>query len=386
MSKRDYYEVLGVGKTASKDEIKKSYRKIAMDNHPDRNPDNKAAEDRFKEAAEAYEVLFDDEKRAKYDRFGHGGLKSGQDFHGFSNINDIFSHFGDIFGGGGGSSIFDDFFGGTGQRSRGRGRSKGTPGSDLRVNLKLTLEEIATGTTKKIKIKKFVRCPDCTGTGSEGGSSLKSCNVCNGSGEVRSVSRSVFGQFVNIQPCANCQGEGQIVDKPCRKCRGDGRVSEEVTVKINVPAGVTESSYMTLRGEGNQGLRGGNAGDIIVVFQEEKHEYFTREGDDVMYDLYVSYPEIVLGTEVDVPTLTGKARLKIEAGTQPGKLLRMREKGILHLNSHGAGDQLVRVNILVPKKINSKEKEVLKQLADLPNMKTSQMSDDKKFFKKFGFS
>ncbi|MDP3829780.1 MAG: DnaJ domain-containing protein, partial [Ignavibacteriaceae bacterium] len=215
MEKRDYYEILGVEKNASKDEIKKNYRKIAMQFHPDRNPDNKEAEDKFKEATEAYEVLGDDDKRAKYDRYGHSGLRGGQDFHGFSNINDIFSHFSDIFGG---SSIFDDFFGSAGgQRSRGRGRQRGTPGSDLRVNLKLTLEEIATGTTKKIKIKKFVKCPDCSGNGAESGSSLKTCNVCNGAGEVRSVSRSVFGQFVNIQPCSNCNGEGQVVEKPCKK-------------------------------------------------------------------------------------------------------------------------------------------------------------------------
>lgn len=384
MEKRDYYEVLGVEKNASKEDIKKNYRKIAMQYHPDRNPDNKEAEDKFKEATEAYEVLSDDEKRAKYDRYGHSGLRGGQDFHGFSNINDIFSHFSDIFGG---SSIFDDFFGSSsGQRARGRGRQRGTPGSDLRVNLQLTLEEIATGTTKKIKIKKHVKCSDCSGNGAESGSSLKTCNACNGTGEVRSVSRSVFGQFVNIQPCANCNGEGQVVEKPCKKCRGDGRISEEVTIRINVPAGVSEGSYMTMRGEGNQGLRGGQSGDIIVVFQELPHEYFVREGDDIIYDLLISFPDIVMGTEVEVPTLTGKARLKIEGGTQPGKLLRMREKGIQHLNSHGAGDQLVRVNILVPQKVNSKEKDLLKQLSEMPNIKASQASDEKNFFKKFKFT
>lgn len=384
MSKRDYYEVLGVSKTATEDEIRKAYRKIAMENHPDRNPDNKEAEDRFKEASEAYEVLQDKEKRAKYDRFGHDGLRGGTDFHGFSNVNDIFSQFSDIFGGG--SSIFDDFFGNSSSsrnRGGGRRRSKGTPGSDLRVTLKLKIEEIASGVSKKIKIKKHVRCNDCNGSGSEGGSSTKVCTVCNGTGEVRQVSRSVFGQFVNIQPCANCNGEGTVVDRPCRKCSGDGRKLEEETVKIDVPAGVTDNSYMTLRGEGNAGLRGGSSGDIIVIFKEEPHEYFTREGDNIIYDLFVSFPDIVLGAEVEVPTLNGKARLKIEPGTQPGKLLRMREKGIQHLNQHGAGDQLVRVNIFVPTKVSVKERELLKELSDMPNIRSNTGSGDKSFFKRF---
>jgi len=262
-----------------------------MQFHPDRNPDNKEAEEKFKEASEAYEVLNDDEKRARYDQYGHSGLK-GEDFSGFSDINDIFSHFSDIFGG---SSIFDDFFG-TSSRTRSSGRQRarnGTPGADLRVILKLTLEEIATGTSKKIKIKKYVKCNACNGTGSESGSSLKTCPVCSGTGEVRSVSRSVFGQFVNIQTCANCNGQGTVVDKPCRKCTGDGRVLEEVTIKINVPAGVQNNSYMTLRGEGNAGVRNGAAGDIIVVFQELPHEYFVRDGDDIIYDLYLTFPELL---------------------------------------------------------------------------------------------
>jgi len=382
MSKRDYYEILGVAKTATADEVKKAYRKIAMQFHPDRNPDNKEAEEKFKEATEAYEVLSDATKRQRYDQFGHSGMHGGQDFHGFSNVNDIFSHFSDIFGG---SSIFDDFFGQSSSRSRGgRRRSSGTPGSDLRVTLKLTLEEIASGVSKKIKIKKHVRCESCNGSGSEGGSSTKICPVCSGTGEIRNVSRSVFGQFVNIQPCSNCNGEGSVIDKPCRSCTGDGRKQEEVTIKIDVPAGVADGNYMTLRGQGNSGLRGGPAGDIIVVFQETAHDYFKREGDDILYDLFISFPEIVLGTEVEVPTLNGKAKLKIDGGTQPGKLLRMREKGIQHLNQHGAGDQLVRVNIFVPKKISVKERELLRELLDMPNIKINSGSDDKNFFKRFG--
>ncbi|MCE1190362.1 MAG: molecular chaperone DnaJ [Ignavibacteria bacterium] len=383
MEKRDYYEILGVPKGSTKDEIRKSYRKIAMQYHPDRNPDNKEAEEKFKEATEAYEVLSDDDKRARYDRYGHTGMKGGQDFHGFNNVNDIFSHFSDIFGG---SSIFDDFFGAPTQRGRaGRRRGQGTPGADLKVVLKLTLEEIASGVTKKIKIKKYKKCDACTGSGSEGGAAGKTCPACNGSGEVRTVSRSVFGQFVNIQTCANCNGEGTVVDKPCRKCSGDGRVNDEETIKVNVPAGVSEGSYMTLRGEGNAGLRGGTPGDIILVFQEIPHEYFKREGDDVLFDLFVSFPDIVLGAEYDVPTLTGKARLKIEAGTQPGKLLRMREKGIQHLNKHGAGDQLVRINVIVPKKIDSKEREMLKELQKMPNINPKQNAENGGFFKNFGF-
>ncbi len=380
MAKRDYYEVLGVDRNASKEDLKKAYRKLAMQYHPDRNPDDKSAEEKFKEAAEAYEVLNDDEKKANYDRYGHDGVRGGFGSQGFNNVNDIFSHFSDIFGG---SSMFDDFFGGQ-QRSRGRRRSTGTPGSDLRVTLKLTLEEIAAGVSKKIKIKKFVRCSQCNGNGAEAGSSTKTCPVCQGTGEIKQVSRSVFGQFVNITTCNNCNGEGTVVDTPCKKCSGDGRVQDEVTIKIDVPGGVHEGSYMTMRGEGNVGKRGGSPGDIIVIFQETPHEYFVREGDDIVYDLFITYPDAVLGAEVDVPTLTGKARLKIDAGTQPGKLLKMRDKGIKHLNQSGNGDQIVRINISVPKKISSKEKELLKQLASSPNFKLAADSDDKKFFKRFG--
>lgn len=373
MDKRDYYEVLGVGRNADKDEIKKAYRKLAMQYHPDRNPDDKEAEEKFKEAAEAYEVLSNDEKKAMYDRYGHQGLRGGgaQGFEGFSNINDIFSHFSDIFGGGAfgsSGSIFEDIFGG-GSQGRTRKRGTGTPGSDLKVVLKLTMEEVAAGTTKKIKIKKHVKCDICSGTGAKNGSSVKTCPVCNGAGEVRNVSRSVFGQFVNIQPCSNCDGEGTVVDSPCKNCSGDGRVYSEATIKINVPAGVTSGSYMTLRGEGNAGKRNGQPGNIIVVFEELPHEYFVRDGDNIIYELFVSYPEAVLGAEVEVPTLSGRAKLKIEAGTQPGKFLKMREKGIQHLNRHGAGDQLVRVNIHVPAKVNGKEKDLLKELLNQPNIK-----------------
>ncbi len=371
MTKRDYYEVLGVSKNASKEEIRKAYRKLAMQYHPDRNPGDKEAEEKFKEAAEAYEVLSDDSKRAKYDRFGHEGLH-GQGFQGFTDINDIFSHFSDIFGGAfGGGSIFDDFFGGGQSRQTHRRRSAamGTPGSDLKIDLKLTLEEIATGTTKKIKIKRYNKCSVCGGTGAKDPNSFKTCPVCGGSGEVRQVSRSIFGQFVNITPCPNCNGTGRIIADPCPACSGEGRIYGDATIKISVPAGVTEGSYMTIRGEGNAGKNGGASGDVIVVFHELPHEYFLRDGDNIIYDLFLSFPEVTLGAEVEVPTLKSKAKLKIAAGTQPGKFLKMRDKGIQHLHSHGAGDQLVRINIYVPKKVNSEEKDLLKKLQAMPNIK-----------------
>ncbi|MDP2035921.1 MAG: molecular chaperone DnaJ [Ignavibacteria bacterium] len=368
MAKRDYYEILGVGKNATADELKKAYRKLAMQFHPDRNQGDKEAEEKFKEAAEAYEVLSNADKKAKYDRYGHSGLRGGEDFHSYQNVNDIFSNFSDIFGSAfGGSSIFDDFFGGS-SSGRSRQRSQGQPGTDLKITLKLSLEEIAAGTTKKVKIKKQNKCTTCSGTGAKSSSSFKTCSVCNGTGEVRQVSRSIFGQFVNIAPCNNCNGTGKIIGEPCTTCKGDGRVQDESTIKISVPAGVMDGNYMTLRGEGNAGKQGGPAGDIIVIFEEIPHIYFTRDGDNVIYDLYISYTEAVLGTEVEVPTLNGKAKLKIESGTPAGKYLKMREKGIQHLNSHGAGDQLVRINIHVPKNVSAKEKELLKELEKLPNM------------------
>lgn len=380
MNKRDYYEVLGVDRNASKEELKKAYRKLALQYHPDRNPDDKSAEEKFKEAAEAYEVLNDDNKRARYDQFGHEGVKGSYGSAGFNDINDIFSHFSDIFSG---FSMFDNDFFGTGQRGGQRRTRVGTPGTDLKITLKLTMEEIAEGVTKKIKVKKQAKCDECNGTGAEAGTSTKTCPVCNGTGEVRHVTRSVFGQFVNITPCNNCSGEGKVVDTPCKKCMGDGRVLKETTVSVNIPAGVSDNSYMTLNSEGNAGKRNGPSGDLIVIFQEIKHEYFTRDGDDILYEALITYPEAVLGAEIEVPTLKSKAVLKIDPGTPAGKLLKMKDKGIKHLHHNGRGDQIIRVNIDVPKKLSPKEKELLKELAEQPGFKTVNV-EHKGFFGKFG--
>ncbi len=365
-AKQDYYQVLGVSRGATPEEIKKAYRKLALQFHPDRNPGNKEAEEKFKEAAEAYEVLSDQTKRQRYDQFGHEGIR-GTDFHPFTNVNDIFSAFGDIFGAGFGGSIFDEVFG-TQSRGRQRGGSAAAPGSDLKIRLKLTLEEISTGVEKKLKIKRWKTCDTCGGTGARSAGAMTTCPVCNGSGEVRQVSRSVFGQFVNISVCQNCGGEGRVIKEPCPTCRGDGRLQGESTIKVNIPAGVSEGNYIPLRGEGNVGRRGGPAGDIIVVIEEEPHEVFLRNGNDVVLDLLVSFPDAALGAEIEVPTLTGRARLKIEPGTQSGRILRMRDKGIPHLNSFGRGDQLVRVNVWVPTSLSAQDRAALKQLGGSENM------------------
>lgn len=375
-TKRDYYEILGVPRNASADDIKKSYRKLALQYHPDRNPNNKGAEDKFKEATEAYEVLSDQQKRHRYDQFGHQGMRGGADYHQYQNINDIFSQFGDIFGGG---SIFEEMFGGTQSR---RPRTTGEPGSDLRIRLKLSLEEIATGVEKKIKIKKWKTCGTCSGTGARSGSSKTTCPQCKGTGELRQVSRSMFGQFVNISACVYCGGTGQIIREKCPTCEGEGREQGETTIKINVPAGVSEGQYMTLQGQGNAGRRGGHAGDAIVEFVEEKHEHFSRNGDDIIFNAIISYPDAVLGTDLEVPVLNGKAKIKIEPGTMPGKMLRLKEKGIPHLNSYGRGDQLIRIQVWVPGKVNSREKELLRELADSEHINPTDDEKKKSFFDK----
>ncbi len=380
MSKRDYYEVLGVAKGSSQDEIKSAYRKMALQYHPDRNPDNPEAEEMFKEAAEAYEVLSDGDKRARYDQFGHEGLRGGNDFHQYTNMDDIFSAFGDIFGGG----IFESFFGGGGGRQSRQRRPRGERGTDLRVKLPLTLEEIAAGAEKKLKLKKQFACDDCGGTGARAGSGLQKCPSCGGAGEVRQVSRSVFGQFVNITTCPTCNGEGQVVKERCPKCNGDGRVPGEETITVNIPAGVEEGNYINLRGKGNAGKKGGSNGDLIVVIQEKEHEHFRRQDNDVVYNLTISFPEAALGTEIEVPTLAGREKIKIEAGTQPGSVIKLHDKGIPKLNSYGRGSQVIIVNVFVPTKLSGTEKNMLKELEKSENMAPSSKSGKKSkdFFEK----
>lgn len=381
MTKRDYYEILSVGKNSTTDEIKTSYRKLAMKYHPDKNPGNAEAEEKFKELAEAYEILSDPNKRQRYDQFGHQGVNGGA--HGFDNINDIFSQFGDIFGRGGssGGSIFDEFFGGS---QRGSRREQNNQGSDMKINLKLTLEEIAEGVEKTIKVKKLKTCTKCEGSGAKSKSGYSKCSHCNGTGEIRQATRSIFGQFINVSMCNYCGGEGRIIKEKCDECNGDGRVRSESTIKVTVPHGVSEGNYIPLRGQGNAGLRGGHPGDLLVFIEEEQHKDFIRNEDDIYYNLEVSIVDAIMGADVVVPTLNGKAKLTVEPGTESGKLLRMKDKGIKHLNAHGRGDQIVRVNIHIPKKITAKEKELLKELSKSENFKPKHtISKDKKTEKNF---
>lgn len=384
MTKRDYYEILSVNKSSSPDEIKSSYRKLALKYHPDKNPGNKEAEEKFKELAEAYEVLSDPMKRQRYDQFGHQGVNN-TGFHGFDNINDIFSHFGDIFSGfgsGGRGSIFDDFFGGGNRRSP----ENINRGSDMKISLKLTLEEIAEGVEKTLKVKRYKVCSKCSGSGAKSQGGYSKCSQCNGTGEIRQVSRSIFGQFVNVTMCSTCNGEGRIVKEKCEECSGEGRVKTETSIKVNIPSGVQEGNYIPLRGQGNAGMRGGNAGDLLVFIEEEKHKDFVRDEDDIYFNLEISISDAIMGAEVVVPTLKGKVKLTIEPGTESGKLLRMKEKGIKHLNGYGRGDQIVRVNVHIPKKINAREKELLKELSKSENFKPKHTTSkkektEKSFFK-----
>lgn len=379
MTKRDYYEILGVEKNASEADIKKAYRKMAMKYHPDRNKGDADAEKKFKEAAEAYEVLKDPQKRAQYDQFGHAGVNGGYGGGGvnFDNMGfeDIFSRFSDIFGGG---MFGEDIFGGG--RGRGRRREPGQPGSDMKIRMPLTLEEIAFGVEKKLKIKKQVRCDVCHGTGAETDADFETCGTCNGMGEVRQVTRTILGQMVNVQVCPTCQGDGRIIKNKCKKCSGEGRVKGEETVKINIPSGVSNGNYITLRGQGNAGRRGGSAGDLIVLIEEKEHEFFDRDGNNIYHNLTLSIPDAVLGTEVEVPTLKGKAKLRIEPGTQPGKMLRMRGRGIRGLNNSGEGDQYVRINVYMPTELSEKEEEAMKAFRKSDNFDASKMKETEKSF------
>jgi molecular chaperone DnaJ len=374
--KRDYYQILEVTKGASDEEIKKAYRKMAIKYHPDKNQGDKAAEEKFKEAAEAYEVLSNPQKKARYDQYGHagmGGAASGGR-GGSMNMDDIFSQFGDIFGE---ESPFSSFFGGG--NSGGRRMRKG---SDLRIKLKLNLEEIANGVEKKIKVKRHVTCKSCTGNGAKNGTELKTCTTCNGQGQVRQVRQTMLGQMVTTAPCQTCNGEGKIVSARCETCFGEGRVLEEEVISIKIPAGVQDNMQLSMTGKGNVPPRGGVAGDLLIVIEEEPHEHLLRDGINVVYDLHVSFIDATLGTSIEIPTIDGKARIQLEPGTQGGKILRLKGKGIKEINGYGKGDQLVHVNVWTPKQVSSDERILLEKLKSSPNFQPKPAKSDKNIFEK----
>ncbi len=369
MSKRDYYEVLGVGREASEEAIKKAYRKLALKYHPDRNPGNKEAEEKFKEATEAYEVLRDPQKRSQYDRFGHSGLKGGFqgfDFQGF-DLSDALRAFMRDFG----SFGFGDLFGERTASRRGPRR-----GSDLQVRLRLSLEEIAKGVEKTIKLKRLQMCTGCGGSGGK----LRTCPTCQGRGEVRKVSRGLFGQFVNVTTCPTCGGEGRVIDQACSACGGEGRIRATSTVTVKVPAGVTTGNYIPIKGGGDVGPRGGPPGDLIVLIEEKEHPNFQRKGDDLLLELPISIPQAVLGDQVEIPTLDGGVDLKIPPGSQSGIVFRLRGKGIPHLQGYGKGDLLVRIMVWIPTHLNPEERALFQRLTQMEGVKPPK--EDKGFFHK----
>jgi molecular chaperone DnaJ len=380
MSKRDYYEVLGVAKGAAEADIKKAYRQMALKYHPDKNPGDKAAEDKFKEAAEAYEVLSNPEKKSRYDQFGHGGMGGAGGFgggHGM-NMDDIFSQFGDIFGGG---NPFESFFGGGGG-GRG-GRRTVNRGSNLRIKVKLTLEEIAKGAEKKIKVNKLVGCQTCGGSGAQAGQgSFTTCGMCKGSGQIRRVTNSFLGQMQTITTCPQCHGEGQTIASKCKSCAGNGVQQGEEIISINIPPGVAEGMQLNVSGKGNAAERGGIPGDLLIVVEEIPHPQLQRDGEHLIYDLYISFIDAALGTSVEVPTLEGKAKIKIDAGTQGGKVLRLKGKGVPALNSYSRGDLLVNINVWTPQQLSSEEKKTLEKLRDAENFKPNPGKGDKSFFER----
>ncbi|WP_338792190.1 molecular chaperone DnaJ [Bernardetia sp. MNP-M8] len=377
MSKRDYYEVLGVSRNSSAEEIKKAYRKIAIKFHPDKNPGDATAEDKFKEAAEAYDALGNPEKKAKYDRFGHQGMNGGGG--GFQNADDIFSHFGDIFGGGfggGGGSPFDDIFGG------GRGGQRQKKGSSVRIKLKLTLQEIAHGVEKKIKIKRQVLCDTCDGSGAKDASSKQTCKQCNGNGQVRRVTNTMLGQMVTTAACPSCNGQGTIITDPCKSCSGEGVQMKEEVTEIKLPAGIEDGMQLSMAGKGNYPPRGGVAGDLLILIEEEEHKFLKREGKNVHYDLCISFPDAVLGTTVEVPTIDGSVKVPIDAGTQGGKILRLRGKGIRPYNTYETGDQLIHVNVWIPQKLTKEERKEMEKLKTADNFAPDLDKQDRSFFDK----
>ncbi|WP_375560663.1 molecular chaperone DnaJ [Bernardetia sp. OM2101] len=378
MSKRDYYEVLGVSRNSSTEEIKKAYRKIAIKFHPDKNPGDAAAEDKFKEAAEAYDALGNPDKKARYDRFGHQGMNGGGG-GGFQSADDIFSHFGDIFGGGfggGGGSPFDDIFGG------GRGGQRQKKGSSVRIKLKLTLQEIAHGVEKKIKVKRQVLCDTCDGSGAKDAASKQTCKQCNGNGQVRRVTNTMLGQMVTTAACPSCNGQGSIITDPCKSCSGEGVQMKEDVTEIKLPAGIEDGMQLSMAGKGNYPPRGGVAGDLLILIEEEEHKYLKREGKNVHYDLCISFPDAVLGTTVEVPTIDGSVKVPIEAGTQGGKILRLRGKGIRPYNTYETGDQLIHVNVWIPQKLTKDERKEMERLKGSDNFAPDLDKQDRSFFDK----
>lgn len=382
MSKRDYYEILGVSKTATADEIKKAYRKVAMQYHPDRNPDDKAAEEKFKEAAEAYEILSDQNKRAQYDKYGHAGV-SGNGRGGFGgggmNMDDIFSQFGDIFG----EDIFGSFFGGQGGGRRSSGRQRGTRGSNLRIKIKMNFEEIAKGASKTVKVKKYVGCNTCGGSGAKDKNSVQTCSTCGGSGQVRKVTNTFLGQMQTVTTCPTCGGDGSSITHKCTSCKGDGRVYGEETVTLDIPAGVTEGMQLSMGGKGNIGEKGGPAGDLIILIEEEPHPQLQREGLNVVFDLHISFPDAVFGSNVEIPTIDGKAKIKIPPGTQSGKIFRLKGKGFPSVNNnYEKGDQLVHVNVWTPQQLTPEEKAMVEKMQQSTNFDPKPEKNEKSFFDK----
>ena len=371
MEKRDYYEVLGVSKSADATEIKKAYRKLALKYHPDKNPGDKEAEEKFKEAAEAYDVLSNEEKRHRYDQFGHAGVGgAGQGgFGGGMSMDDIFSQFGDIFGSFGGFSGFGGFGGGRGSRRVNRG-------TNLGVKVKMSLQEIATGIEKKIKVKKYVACQHCNGTGARDGKSYSTCSTCKGSGQVTRVQNTILGAMQTTSTCPTCEGEGKIINEKCTFCNGEGVLMSEEVISINIPAGVAEGMQLSLSGKGNAARRGGVNGDLIVLIEEEEHPELVRDGNDLLYNVFIGYPEAVLGETVEIPTIEGKVKVKIEAGTQPGRILRLRGKGLPDVNGYGKGDLLAKVNVWIPKNLSKDEKKLVEKMRETEGFKPG--SGDKK--------
>jgi molecular chaperone DnaJ len=376
--KRDYYEVLGVSKGSSPEDVKKAYRKVAMQFHPDRNPGDKSAEEKFKEAAEAYEVLSDADRRAQYDRYGHAGLSNGRGgFGGGMNMEDIFSQFGDIFS----DDILGSFFGG-GRRSGGGGRSRGTRGSNLRVKIKLDFAEIAGGVNKNIRVKKYVGCATCGGSGAKDKSSVQSCSTCGGSGQVRRVTNTFLGQMQTVTTCPACNGEGIQITAKCTACKGEGRVFGEETVSIDIPAGVQDGMQLSVGGRGNAGERGGPAGDLIVLIEEEAHAELHRDGLNVAYDLYISFADAVFGIQLEIPTIDGKAKIKIPAGTQSGKIFRLKGKGFPAVNAYEKGDQLVHVSVWTPQHLSVEEKAMVEKMQESANFQPKPDKNERSFFDK----